>query len=453
MSHTSKTTDLPHSVTQSDNSNVSNPTKAHSTSDSHRDCKQSTMSDPLNGAALKDVDNERKSRRKKSKKKAIDNDSASESSDSYSSSRSPSPSSRKKKTKLKKKRKTRKRSRSPSYSSSDSHDKTHKKARKERRTSRRKRKTSRSPSYSSRSRSRSRGRGRSASFSRSNSRGPRGSGRGGYNDNGYNARGGGYDNGQSSYSGRGYGGGRGGYRGGSSYHGGGGGSRNRYSREDRENPARSAVLGCFGLSNRTSEPELRDTFEAYGAVDKVMLIIDRKTQISKGYAFIYFANASDADKAKEALSGAELDGKQIRVDFSLTKRPHEPTPGTYLGRRFPSGDGGGRGGGRYGGSSYGGGGNSYGGGGGGGGYGDYNGGGGGGNDGGGYGANGKYDNYKHDNYGGDQVIAVDVVVLSDRDHVRPADRAHVDALIRAAKAWKNEETNMMCQSETFNVTL
>jgi len=53
----------------------------------------------------------------------------------------------------------------------------------------------------------------------------------------------------------------------------------------------------------------------------------------------------------------------------------------------------------------------------------------------------------------DQVIAVDVVVLSDRDHVRPADRAHVDALIRAAKAWKNEETNMMCQSETFNVTL
>ena len=27
-----------------------------------------------------------------------------------------------------------------------------------------------------------------------------------------------------------------------------------------------------------------------------------------------------------------LDGKEIRVDFSFTRKPHEPTPGVYLGR-------------------------------------------------------------------------------------------------------------------------
>ena len=28
----------------------------------------------------------------------------------------------------------------------------------------------------------------------------------------------------------------------------------------------------------------------------------------------------------------ELDGKRIRVDFSITDRAHTPTPGVYLGR-------------------------------------------------------------------------------------------------------------------------
>ena len=164
---------------------------------------------------------------------------------------------------------------------------------------------------------------------------------------------------------------------------------NRWSREERENPPRSRVLGCFGLSQRTGERELRDLFERYGVVEKVMLIIDRKTQISKGYAFTYFESYEGAEKAKEACTGIELDGRPIRVDFSLTKRPHSPTPGTYLGRRYNDRGGRGGGGGYRGGGggrgsygsygSYRGGGGSYGGG--------YNGGGGGG---GGYNKGAKY---------------------------------------------------------------
>ena len=47
---------------------------------------------------------------------------------------------------------------------------------------------------------------------------------------------------------------------------------------------------------------------------------------------------------------AELDGKKIRVDFSITKRAHTPTPGCYMGRPTGGssyrGDRGYRGGGR-----------------------------------------------------------------------------------------------------------
>ena len=48
----------------------------------------------------------------------------------------------------------------------------------------------------------------------------------------------------------------------------------------------------------------------------------------------------------ERANGMELDGRRIRVDYSLTKRAHTPTPGIYMGRPTHSdGEGGGRGGG------------------------------------------------------------------------------------------------------------
>ena len=40
----------------------------------------------------------------------------------------------------------------------------------------------------------------------------------------------------------------------------------------------------------------------------------------------------DATEAKNALNGTEMDDRKIRVDFSITKRAHTPTPGMYMGR-------------------------------------------------------------------------------------------------------------------------
>ena len=60
--------------------------------------------------------------------------------------------------------------------------------------------------------------------------------------------------------------------------------------------------------------------------------LDGKTGRSRGFAFIYFESVEDAKVAKEAMSDQEIDGRRVRVDFSITKRAHTPTPGVYMGQ-------------------------------------------------------------------------------------------------------------------------
>uniref|UniRef100_A0A452DLF6 Transformer-2 protein homolog beta n=1 Tax=Capra hircus TaxID=9925 RepID=A0A452DLF6_CAPHI len=83
---------------------------------------------------------------------------------------------------------------------------------------------------------------------------------------------------------------------------------------NRANPDPNCCLGVFGLSLYTTERDLREMFSKYG------------------FAFVYFENVDDAKEAKECANGMELDGCRIRVDFSITKRPHTPTAGIYMGR-------------------------------------------------------------------------------------------------------------------------
>ena len=154
----------------------------------------------------------------------------------------------------------------------------------------------------------------------------------------------------------------GGARGGRDRYGGGSGGRAGPSRQrsrspmsnrrrhigNRDAPEVSACLGVFGLSLHTTERELENEFSKFGPLEKVIIVMDGKTGRSRGFGFINFESAEDAKAAKEAMSDQELDGRRIRVDFSITKRPHTPTPGAYMGRPTYRGDdrgGGGRGGG------------------------------------------------------------------------------------------------------------
>ncbi|EDQ90533.1 uncharacterized protein MONBRDRAFT_3477, partial [Monosiga brevicollis MX1] len=86
----------------------------------------------------------------------------------------------------------------------------------------------------------------------------------------------------------------------------------------------SNVLGVFGLSRDTDERQLDSIFGDFGQLEKCIIIHDRQNGRSRGFGFVTFVSDEDAQRAREKLNGARIDGRNVRVDFSVTKRAHTP---------------------------------------------------------------------------------------------------------------------------------
>jgi hypothetical protein len=145
------------------------------------------------------------------------------------------------------------------------------------------------------------------------------------------------------------------------------------------------------LPFRAEKEDVMELFAAFGEVVNCSLPLERDTGRKRGFAFVEMADGDSEERAIEALQGADLMGRPLRINKA------EPRSGGG-GGGGPRGGGGGGYGGGGGGGGYRGGGGGYGGGGGGGyrgGGGGYGGGGGGG-EGGGSGARGWEDR----SYGG-----------------------------------------------------
>jgi RNA recognition motif-containing protein len=91
------------------------------------------------------------------------------------------------------------------------------------------------------------------------------------------------------------------------------------------------------LPHSTTEAELRNLFEAHGAVEKVSLVTDRDTGRSRGFGFVEMANASEADKAIATLNGTDLGGRTLTINEAKPKA--ERPRGGGGGRRFGGGGG------------------------------------------------------------------------------------------------------------------
>ena len=99
--------------------------------------------------------------------------------------------------------------------------------------------------------------------------------------------------------------------------------RRQQNEPHRENPIPSSVLGVFGLSQYTTERDLRglsrahddqpcqhlrlpiDMFGKYGRIKDIQVVIDKKTNKSRGFGFIYYDEVDSA----------------VRVSTSLRSRP------------------------------------------------------------------------------------------------------------------------------------
>jgi len=75
------------------------------------------------------------------------------------------------------------------------------------------------------------------------------------------------------------------------------------------------------LARTTTENELRELFETYGAVQSCNLVMDEKSGSSKGFGFVVMPKVGHAKAAMKSLNGTDVAGNKIRV------KKAEPRPG------------------------------------------------------------------------------------------------------------------------------
>jgi cold-inducible RNA-binding protein len=104
----------------------------------------------------------------------------------------------------------------------------------------------------------------------------------------------------------------------------------------------STKLFVGNLSFKTTENELQDAFSAHGTVVEANLMMDRMSGRPRGFGFVTMSTPEEAQKAIEALHGADLGGRALTVNVA---RPREERPaggGGGGGRGYGGGGGGGR---------------------------------------------------------------------------------------------------------------
>ena len=107
------------------------------------------------------------------------------------------------------------------------------------------------------------------------------------------------------------------------------------------------------LSRQVTDADLREAFEAHGAVASANVIKDKFTGESRGFGFVEMAAQAEAEAAIAALNGKDLKGRALNV---AEAKPRTEGGGGGGGARSGGGGGYGGGGNRAGGG-YGGGGN------------------------------------------------------------------------------------------------
>jgi len=75
------------------------------------------------------------------------------------------------------------------------------------------------------------------------------------------------------------------------------------------------------LAFSTTDHDLRQLFEPYGAVDEIRVITDRDTGRSKGFGFVEMHDGTAARTAISKLQGQEMEGRTLTVNEA---RPREP---------------------------------------------------------------------------------------------------------------------------------
>jgi RNA recognition motif-containing protein len=105
----------------------------------------------------------------------------------------------------------------------------------------------------------------------------------------------------------------------------------------------SNKLFVGNLSFNTTENSLQDAFAAHDTVTEANLMMDRMSGRPRGFGFVTMSTPEEAQKAIEALNGAQLDGRALTVNIARPREDRPPGGGGSRGPRREFGGGGGAG--------------------------------------------------------------------------------------------------------------
>ncbi len=94
------------------------------------------------------------------------------------------------------------------------------------------------------------------------------------------------------------------------------------------------------LNYNLTEEEVSELFSQFGEVTSVKLVKDRETGRAKGFGFVEMANEEEGAEAVAKLDGADLQGRNIKVNEAKPREDAGFRPRSNQGGGFNRGGGG-----------------------------------------------------------------------------------------------------------------
>ena len=86
--------------------------------------------------------------------------------------------------------------------------------------------------------------------------------------------------------------------------------------ENKSNPDDTTCLRISNLSEDTTDDDLRALFDKFGNIQRIHVAKDKKTNLSRGFAFITYYSRTDAQTAFTAMNGRGIDYTIINIDWA-----------------------------------------------------------------------------------------------------------------------------------------
>ena len=86
------------------------------------------------------------------------------------------------------------------------------------------------------------------------------------------------------------------------------------------------------LSYQVTQDDINATFGEYGSVKSVQLLADRETGRLRGFAFVEMETEAEEAAAIQALDGAELMGRDLKVNKARPREERASSAGNWKNR-------------------------------------------------------------------------------------------------------------------------